>query len=101
MLQAISQTDTVPVVRVAWNEPAAIMKALVVGFLSRQPVTYLLFGIGAIITIVMEMLGRSAMVFALSWLMRLSSLPKESGRPPSKRVWRMWRWMKPGMYMPA
>ena len=27
MLQAISQTDTVPVVRVAWNEPAAIMKA--------------------------------------------------------------------------
>src|SRR5260370_20846665 len=28
MLQAISQTDTVPVVRVAWNEPAAIMKAL-------------------------------------------------------------------------
>jgi len=28
MLQAISQTDTVPVVRVAWNDPAAIMKAL-------------------------------------------------------------------------
>ena len=27
MLQAISQTDTVPVVRVAWNEPAAIMRA--------------------------------------------------------------------------
>ena len=31
MLQAISQTDTVPVVRVAWNEPAAIMKALDLG----------------------------------------------------------------------
>src|SRR5918995_2159958 len=31
MLQAISQTDTVPVVRVAWNEPAAIMKALALG----------------------------------------------------------------------
>src|SRR4029434_9041174 len=30
-LQAISQTDTVPVVRVAWNEPAAIMKALDLG----------------------------------------------------------------------
>src|SRR2546428_1278217 len=28
MLQAISQTHTVPVVRVAWNDPAAIMKAL-------------------------------------------------------------------------
>src|SRR5260370_7378239 len=31
MLQAISQTETVPVVRVAWNEPAAIMKALDLG----------------------------------------------------------------------
>lgn len=31
MLQAISQTDTVPVVRVAWNEPAAIMRALDLG----------------------------------------------------------------------
>src|SRR5471032_1325661 len=31
MLQAISQTDTVPVVRVAWNEPATIMKALDLG----------------------------------------------------------------------
>jgi 4-hydroxy-2-oxoheptanedioate aldolase len=28
MLQAISQTDTVPVVRVAWNDPGTIMKAL-------------------------------------------------------------------------
>jgi 4-hydroxy-2-oxoheptanedioate aldolase len=31
MLQAISQTDTVPFVRVAWNDPAAIMKALDLG----------------------------------------------------------------------
>src|SRR5260370_5540511 len=31
MLQASSQTDTVPVVRVAWNEPAAIMKAWALG----------------------------------------------------------------------
>ena len=31
MLQAISQTDTVPFVRVAWNEPAPIMKALDLG----------------------------------------------------------------------
>ncbi len=51
---------------------ASIMKALVVGFLSRQPVTYLLFGIGAVMTIVMEMLGRSAMVFALGMYLPLS-----------------------------
>ena len=31
LLQAISQTDTVPFVRVAWNEPAPIMKALDLG----------------------------------------------------------------------
>jgi 4-hydroxy-2-oxoheptanedioate aldolase len=31
MLQAISQTDTVPVVRVPWNDPAIIMKALDLG----------------------------------------------------------------------
>ena len=31
MLQAVSQTDTVPVVRVAWNDPATIMKALDLG----------------------------------------------------------------------
>ena len=31
MLQAISQTDTVPIVRVAWNDSAAIMKALDLG----------------------------------------------------------------------
>ena len=31
MLQAISQTDTTPIVRVAWNDPAAIMKALDLG----------------------------------------------------------------------
>ena len=31
MLQAISQTETVPVVRVAWNDPASIMRALDLG----------------------------------------------------------------------
>ena len=31
LLQAISQTDTVPFFRVAWNEPAPIMKALDLG----------------------------------------------------------------------
>ncbi|MGD0294216.1 MAG: oligopeptide transporter, OPT family [Terracidiphilus sp.] len=44
---------------------ASIMKALVVGFMSHQPVAYMLFGIGAIITLIMEMLGKSSMVFAL------------------------------------
>ena len=44
---------------------ASIMKALVVGFMSRQPVVYLLFGIGALITLVLEMLGKSSLVFAL------------------------------------
>lgn len=31
LLQAISQTETTPIVRVAWNEPAAIMRALDLG----------------------------------------------------------------------
>ena len=31
LLQAVSQTDTVPFVRVAWNEPQTIMKALDLG----------------------------------------------------------------------
>ncbi len=44
---------------------AAIMKVLVVGFMSRQPVAYLLFGVGALITLVLEMLGKSSLVFAL------------------------------------
>jgi uncharacterized oligopeptide transporter (OPT) family protein len=51
---------------------ASIMKALVVGFMSRQPVTYLLFGVGALITIVLEMLGKSSMVFALGIYLPLS-----------------------------
>jgi len=44
---------------------ASIMKALVVGFMNNQPVAYMLFGIGAMITLVLEMLGKSSMVFAL------------------------------------
>ena len=51
---------------------ASIMKALVVGFMSRQPVTYLLFGVGALITLVLEMLGKSSMVFALGIYLPLS-----------------------------
>jgi membrane associated rhomboid family serine protease len=33
--------------------------------MSHQPVAYLLFGIGAMITVVLEMLGKSSLVFAL------------------------------------
>jgi putative OPT family oligopeptide transporter len=51
---------------------ASIMKALVVGFMSRQPVTYLLFGVGVLMTVVLEMLGKSSMVFALGMYLPLS-----------------------------
>ncbi len=44
---------------------AAALKAVVEGFMSGQPVAYVLFGIGAMITVVLEMLGLSSMVFAL------------------------------------
>jgi putative OPT family oligopeptide transporter len=44
---------------------ASIMKALVVGFMNNQPVAYILFGVGAMVTLVVEMLGKSSMVFAL------------------------------------
>ena len=47
------------------------MKALVEGFMSRQPVAYILFGIGAMITVVLEMLGHSSMVFALGMYLPL------------------------------
>jgi putative OPT family oligopeptide transporter len=50
---------------------ASIMKALVVGFMNNQPVAYLLFGIGAMVTIVLEMLGKSSMVFALGMYLPL------------------------------
>ena len=51
---------------------ASIMKALVVGFMSRQPVTWLLLGVGALISVVLEMLGKSSMVFALGIYLPLS-----------------------------
>jgi putative OPT family oligopeptide transporter len=44
---------------------ASALKAVVSGFMSGQPVAYMLFGIGAMITAVLEMLGVSSMVFAL------------------------------------
>ncbi len=44
---------------------AAALKAVVSGFMSGQPVAYMLFGLGALITVVLEMLQLSSMVFAL------------------------------------
>lgn len=50
---------------------ASIMKALVEGFMSHQPVAYLLFGAGAAIALVMEMLGAPALIFALGMYLPL------------------------------
>jgi putative OPT family oligopeptide transporter len=50
---------------------ASIMKALVEGFMSRQPVAYLLFGAGAAIAVIMEMLGVPALIFALGMYLPL------------------------------
>ncbi len=44
---------------------ASALKAVVSGFMSGQPAPYVLFGIGAMVTVVLEMLGLSSMVFAL------------------------------------
>ena len=50
---------------------ASIMKALVQGFMSRQPVAYLLFGAGAAVAVSMEMLGIPALIFALGMYLPL------------------------------
>ena len=50
---------------------ASIMKALVEGFMSRQPVAYILFGAGAVVALVMEMLGVPALIFALGMYLPL------------------------------
>jgi len=50
---------------------ASIMKALVEGFMSHQPVAYVLFGVGSMITIAMEMLGQPSLVFALGMYLPL------------------------------
>src|SRR6476620_5279048 len=50
---------------------ASIMKALVEGFMSRQPVAYLLFGAGAAIAVMMEMLSVPALIFALGMYLPL------------------------------
>jgi putative OPT family oligopeptide transporter len=50
---------------------AAIMKTLVQGFMSNQPIAYILFGVGIMISIVLEMLGVSPLVFALGMYLPL------------------------------
>jgi putative OPT family oligopeptide transporter len=50
---------------------AAIMKELVEKFMSRQPVTYILFAAGAMISIAMEMLQVPALTFALGMYLPL------------------------------
>jgi putative OPT family oligopeptide transporter len=50
---------------------ASIMKALVEGFMSRQPIAYILFGAGAAIAVVMEMLQIPALIFALGMYLPL------------------------------
>ncbi|MFO0582509.1 MAG: oligopeptide transporter, OPT family [Anaeromyxobacter sp.] len=50
---------------------ASIMKALVEGFMSQQPVAYLLFAVGAFIAVVLEMLKVPALTFALGMYLPL------------------------------
>jgi putative OPT family oligopeptide transporter len=50
---------------------ASIMQALVEGFMSRQPVTWMLFTAGAVIAVVMEMLRVPALIFALGMYLPL------------------------------
>jgi len=50
---------------------ASIMKALVEGFMSHQPVAYVLFGAGAMIAILLEMLGQPSLIFALGMYLPL------------------------------
>ena len=65
----VAPGDTRPVLEAP---QAAIMKALVQGFMNRQPVAYILFLAGALITIAMEMLGVPALIFALGMYLPLN-----------------------------
>jgi putative OPT family oligopeptide transporter len=61
-------SDTRPVLA---SPQAAIMKELVEKFMSRQPVTYILFAAGAMISIAMEMLEVPPLTFALGMYLPL------------------------------
>lgn len=60
--------DTRPVLP---SPQASIMKALVEGFMSHQPVAYALFGVGAMIALILEMLGQPSLIFALGMYLPL------------------------------
>jgi putative OPT family oligopeptide transporter len=60
--------DTRPVLA---SPQASIMKALVEGFMSHQPIAYLLFGVGAMVTLILEMLGQPSLIFALGMYLPL------------------------------
>jgi uncharacterized oligopeptide transporter (OPT) family protein len=65
------------------------MKALVEGFMSRQPVAYLLFGSGVMIAVIMEMLSVPALVFALGMYLPLElNLPALVGGVIAHRLGR-------------
>jgi putative OPT family oligopeptide transporter len=50
---------------------ASIMQALVQGFMNRQPIAYVLFATGGLITLAMEMLGVPALIVALGMYLPL------------------------------
>lgn len=50
---------------------ASIMKALVESFMSRAPVAYILFAVGGVIALILEMLGVPALIFALGMYLPL------------------------------
>ncbi len=59
---------------------ASIMKALIEGFMSQQPVATILFATGALTTVAMEMVGVPALVFALGMYLPLElNLPALAG----------------------
>jgi putative OPT family oligopeptide transporter len=60
--------DTRPILE---SPQAAIMKELVHSFMSREPVPVILFGAGAMVTLMMEMLGVPALIFALGMYLPL------------------------------
>ena len=73
LAQTFQFGDAVPGdTRVVLASPqASIMKALVEGFMSRQPVAYILFAAGGAIAVAMEMLGVPALIFALGMYLPL------------------------------
>ncbi len=60
--------DTRPILA---SPQASIMKSLVESFMSRQPVAYMLFGVGALVSVVMELAGVPALLFALGMYLPL------------------------------